>query len=86
MSLLSENVIPGNHGKIFSTNAKDSTNLLKIKKVILQLEGVKEVIINEDAFPREFIIHTSKLVSVETIENEVKKLGFHAIPKGLFEL
>tara|TARA_R110002167_G_scaffold13222_6_gene55591 strand:+ start:38382 stop:38642 length:261 start_codon:yes stop_codon:yes gene_type:complete len=86
MSLLSENVIPGNHGKIFSTNAKDSTSLLKIKKVILQLEGVKEVILNEDAFPREFIIHTSKLVSVESIENEVKKLGFHAIPKGLFEL
>jgi|TARA_R110000823_G_scaffold192607_2_gene324178 hypothetical protein len=86
MSLLSENVIPGNHGKIFSTNAKDLTSLLKIKKVILQLEGVKEVILNEDAFPREFIIHTSKLVSVESIENEVKKLGFHAIPKGLFEL
>ena len=86
MSLLSENVIPGNHGKIFSTNAKDSKSLLKIKKVISQLEGVKEVILNEDEFPREFIIHTSKLVSVESIENEVKKLGFHAIPKGLFEL
>ena len=86
MSLLSENVIPGNHGKIFSTNAKDSTSLLKIKKAILKLVGVKEVILNEDAFPREFIIHTSKLVSVESIENEVKKLGFHAIPKGLFEL
>mgnify|MGYP003661472577 CR=1 FL=1 len=55
MSLLSENVIPGNHGKIFSTNAKDLTSLLKIKKVILQLEGVKEVILNEDAFPREVL-------------------------------
>lgn len=86
MSLLSENVIPGNHGKIFGTNAKDSTSLLKVQKAILQIEGVKDVILNEDVLPREFTIHTSKLVSVENIENEVKKLGFHAIPKGLFKL
>ena len=32
MSLLSENVIPGNHGKIFGTNAKTHQELVKIKE------------------------------------------------------
>jgi len=27
MSLLSENIIPGNHGKVFGTNAKDQKDL-----------------------------------------------------------
>lgn len=86
MSLLSENVIPGNHGKIFGTDAKEMKDLIKIQKAILQIDGIKDVILNTDIFPREITIHTSKLVTIENIENKVKVLGFHIIPKGLFEL
>ena len=86
MSLLSENVIPGNYGKVFSTDAKTSSDLLKIEKIILQIEGITDVIFDETVFPREFTVHTSKLVSVEDIEKKVKILGFHAIPKALFDL
>ncbi|GBF21589.1 hypothetical protein C21_03775 [Arenibacter sp. NBRC 103722] len=86
MSLISENIIPGNHGKVFGTDAKEISDLLKIEKAILGIDGIKDVIINKEVFPREFTIHTSKLITVEYIANEVKKLGFHIIPKGIFEL
>jgi len=86
MSLLSDNVIPGNHGTTFGTNAKEHKDLVNIKDVILMLDGIQDVLIEEDKFPREFTIHTNKLVSVKDIEDAVQKTGFHAIPKSLFEL
>ncbi|MBR62910.1 MAG: hypothetical protein CMC60_02390 [Flavobacteriaceae bacterium] len=48
MSLLSENVIPGNHGKVFGTNAKDPQTLEKIKSPLELIDGVKDVIIHLD--------------------------------------
>ncbi|MFK5981616.1 MAG: heavy metal-associated domain-containing protein [Flavobacteriaceae bacterium] len=86
MSLLSENIIPGNHGKIFSTNAKDQKDLERINNKVLSLKGIKDVKINLDIFPREFTVYTSELVKVEVIEDIVKLTGFHAIPKDLFEI
>jgi hypothetical protein len=86
MSLLTENIIPGNHGKIFGTNAIEDLDLLTIKSSILELDGIKKVVFNTDIFPREFTVHTSKIVSIGDIENKVKSVGFHAIPKNLFEL
>lgn len=82
MSFLSKIVIPGNYGKIFSTDAKKEQNLLKIKETLLGLNGIKEVIINQDIFPYELEIHTSKVVKVKDIENAVKTVGFHVIAKG----
>jgi len=86
MSLLSENVIPGNHGKVFGTNAKNHTNMEKIKTALLKIAGIKDVLTNEDIFPLEFTVHTTKIVSVKEIEDAVISVGFHAIPKQLFPL
>lgn len=86
MSLLSDNVIPGNHGKIFGTNANEKQDLENIKTKILKIDGIKDVIINNEVFPKEFTIHTNNLVSVKDVENAVQSLGFHAIPKDIFEL
>jgi len=86
MSLLSENLIPGNHGKIFGTNAKENKDLERIKDKVLSIKGIKDVIINSEVYPREFTIHTTELVKVKDIEDIVITTGFHAIPKGLFEL
>ncbi len=86
MSLLTENIIPGNHGKIFGTNAIEDLDLLAIKSSLLELDGIKKVVFNTEIFPREFTVHTSKIVSIGDIENKVKSVGFHAIPKNLFEL
>jgi len=86
MSLLSENVIPGNHGKIFEVSAIKSIHLEKIKSAMLKVNGVKDVLINKDILPREITVLTSSLVKIEDIEKEVIKVGFHAIPKSLFPL
>ena len=86
MSLLSENVIPGNYGKIFETNATEHKDLIKIKNAISKVDGVKDVILDENEFPKKITIYTSSLVTVKDIEDVVIKTGFHAIPKSLFEL
>ena len=41
MSFINENVIPGKHGKIFETNAKNHEYVQKIQSSILALKGVK---------------------------------------------
>jgi hypothetical protein len=86
MSALKDNVIPGNHGEIFGTNAMEESHLMEIKTSLLKLDGIKDVLLNIEIFPREFTVHTSKMVAISDIENNVKSVGFHAIPKDLFEL
>ena len=86
MSVITENIIPGNHGRIFGTNASSTEEMEKIKSFLSKVDGVKDVVIVEGVFPREFIVHTTKLLSVVTIEDAVKRLDLHAIPKGWFHL
>ena len=86
MSLFSENVIPGYHGKIFATNAEYVSDLQRIKNEVMSIEGVKDVTYDSDVFPREFTVHTTKMVSVKDVEDAVIALGFHTVPKGLLEI
>lgn len=86
MSLINDNVIPGNHGKIFGTNANESSDLAIIKKRLLELDGISNIVLNESIFPKEFTVLTDKLVTIEAIEEQVKSTGFHAIPKSSLEL
>jgi hypothetical protein len=86
MSLLSENIIPGNYGKIFGTNAESVEDLKKIKKRVLAVKGVKDVILNSEVFPLEFTVHTKEVVDVKDVEDAVIKSGFHAVAKDVFEL
>lgn len=86
MSIISDNVIPGNDGKKFGTNAMEDKDLLQIKTILLELEGIKEVVLNMEIFPREFTLFTTKMIPITEIENKVREVGFHAIPKDLFDL
>jgi len=86
MSFLSKNVIPGNHGKVFGTNATSHQDLIIIQTAVQKIKGVKDAIIKEDVFPREITIHTEAVVSVKEIEDVVIAVGFHAIPKSIFPL
>ncbi len=81
MSLLKDNIIPGEQGKIFGTDAKENLDLEAIKSKILGIDGISEVIVNTDIFPREFTVYADKVVSVAEVEKNVKSIGFHAIPK-----
>lgn len=86
MKIISENVIPGNHGKIFETNAEDKRDLEDIKSAILQIEGIAEVFLNSEVFPREITVNTTSFVKVADIQRAVLSQGFHVIPKTLFAL
>ena len=86
MSIFSDHVIPGNHGKVFTTDAKKEEDLLRIKNRILSLEGVKDVLVNAAVFPAELTVHTVSLVTVEDVEKKAQLTGFHVIPKKMFEL
>ena len=86
MSLISENVIPGDHGKIFETNAENQSDLDQIKKAILRIEGVSEVLLDNDIYPREITVLTSTFVSVEEVAQAADEEGFHVLPKTLFHL
>ena len=85
MSIFSENVIPGNYGKVFTTDATKEADIERIKNRILSIAGIKDVIITA-TYPIDIVVHTTSLVKVDDIENEVNKTGFHVIPKKLFEL
>jgi len=85
MSLISEQVVPDNQGQIFGTDAQESEDLEKIKEKIMDLEGVKKVVIYDEVFPREFKIYTDRLVEVKIIEDAVIPLGFHVVPKDFLE-
>ena len=86
MSLLSENVVPDNRGKIFTTNAELKSDLEAIKQQLLTLRGVDDILVNHEKHPKELVIRTSKMVSVNDIEEQVKALGFNIIPKGIFAM
>lgn len=86
MTIVSENVIPGNHGKVFGTNAENRTSLNNIKKAILRVDGIRDVIIDEKVFPIELTVHTSQVVKIKEIQDAAISVGFHVIPKGLFPL
>ena len=51
MNTLTDTLIPGNHGKIFGTNAIKDLDLLEIKTALMELDGIKDVLLNTDIFP-----------------------------------
>lgn len=83
MSLLNDNIIPGEHGKVFGTNANEEMELIEIQNKLLQFIGITEVHINNSIFPKEFTVFTNKVISVDEIERLVKSIGYHAIPKNI---
>ena len=79
MSLLNENIIPGEHGKTFGTNAIEETELIEIKSKLLKIDGINDVQINNSIFPKEFTVFTNKVISIEDIEKAVKSIGYEII-------
>lgn len=84
MSFLSENVIPGNYGKKFTTDAKHQDEYTKIQDTLMELDGVKDVMFEDTDQPVVFVVHTNKVVSVKDIEDSVRQLNLHAVPTGPF--
>ncbi len=86
MSLIGDNVIPGDHGRVFIVDINELRDFEEVKEKLLKIYGVKDVIYNHEIFPREITIHSYNLVKVKEIQDEVRHKGFHAVPAGLFQL
>lgn len=84
MTFISENVIPGNYGKKFTTDADQPEDFKHIEDALMKLDGVQKIIFEEGSKPTVFIVQTNKVVSVKTIENKVKELELHAVATGPF--
>lgn len=83
MSLLTDNIIPGERGKVFGTNANEEIELIEIKNKLLKVDGIVKVDINNSIFPKEFTVFTNKVISVDNVERVVKSIGYHAIPRAI---
>lgn len=86
MSLYSENVIPGDHGKIFETDATKTEDLEKITQAILSIPGIRDVLVNPETYPREITVLTDSLVKISDVQTAANQEGFHVIARSLFHL
>lgn len=83
MTYINENIIPGNHGKTFTTDVNSPEDKSKLKAAIMKIEGVTKVIF-ETVYPSEVTIHTNKVVHITEIMDKTTELEFHVIAKGPF--
>ncbi|MBP1841314.1 hypothetical protein [Formosa algae] len=81
MEVLLDNVIPENHPRMFTTNASEHKELIKIKQAIMALDGVESVEFMDVVFPKQFRVSVSKMIEVRFIEEAVNDVGFNAIPR-----
>lgn len=86
MGFFTDNIIPGNHGVIFSTSAKEKEELDRLLEILKAVDGIKDVTYDEEKFPVEVTIHTYKLVNVSELQDRVNKADIHLVPKTLFGL
>lgn len=86
MSTLSENVIPSDYGKVFETDASGDLEIEVVKNAISVIQGIKDVFVSKEDFPKEITVHTSEVVSIEDIQNQVIAAGYHVVPRGMFAL
>ncbi|MGJ5640578.1 heavy-metal-associated domain-containing protein [Formosa sp. S-31] len=86
MDILLDNVIPGNHNRMFETNATDEQDLLQIKEAIMRIRAIEKVEIKSNRFPVRITVYAYKLVEIAKIEEAVHDLGFNIIPKQFLSI
>ncbi len=86
MGMIKDNVIPGDHGRVFMVDINNEKDFEEVREKILRIEGVKDVLYDAKVFPKEMTIHSLNLVKVTDIQDAVRQQGFHAVPAGLFQL
>lgn len=83
MTFISENIIPGNYGKKFTTDVNEPSEKSKLEAAILKVKGVTAVIFGT-TYPLELTVHTDKVVNISEIQEKAKELEYHVIPKEPF--
>ncbi len=85
-STIQEDIIPANHGKVFTVNIEDEYAFSDVQESVIQLTGIKEVLFDDGVFPHEVIIHTESPIRTDDVQQAVHKHGFQATPESTFPL
>ncbi|WP_158849243.1 heavy-metal-associated domain-containing protein [Algibacter sp. L1A34] len=83
MGFLEKNLIPGIHGMVFTINTKNEKDRAKVKKVLLKMPEIADVIFNTEAYPEEMTVSTNKVIAVEKLQKALIPYSFHALRKTL---
>lgn len=84
MSYINDIVIPGETGRVFTTNIKDKDKIENLKTLLLQMEGVTDVIVNQNSFPSELRLLTDRVLDISDLESVANTNGYHIIPKSFY--
>lgn len=84
MTFITENIIPGNYGKKFTTDVDKASEQARLEAAIKEVDGVTNVIFEKDVFPLEFTVHTDQVVHITELQDKARALGFHVIAKAPF--
>lgn len=84
MTFISENIIPGNYGKKFTTDVDEPSEKTKLEAGLMEVDGVKEVVFEDDVYPLEFTVYTNHVVNITDLQDKAQELGFHMFAKGPF--
>ena len=84
MYLLNDRIIPREYEKSFNTNAYTETELQQVSEALRTIPAIKDIIIDDEKYPRAFTVHTREELNVEEIENKIKALGYQAIASEYF--
>lgn len=83
MTYINDNIIPGNHGKTFTTDVNSPEDESRLKAALMKIDGVTNVIF-ETSYPSAVTIHTNKVVHVQEVMEAGQALKLHVLPKGPF--
>ncbi|TDU40118.1 hypothetical protein BXY82_2158 [Gelidibacter sediminis] len=84
MTFITENIIPGNYGKKFTTDVNEANEKSRLEAAIMEVNGVTKVIFEAGVYPLEFTVHTDQVVHITELQDKAKALGYHVIAKEPF--
>lgn len=86
MGYLSENIIPGKSGKTFLVGINNIEDYQAAVRVLSKIQGIGKIDYTDKVYPHELTIFTARPVPVKEIQQRMKYVGLHALPKTFFSL
>lgn len=76
--------IPGKYEQVYTITVDNLLNFEVIKAKLLSLEGVEDILFNDQPSPCEMTLLTDGTVTDESVQMVVVRYGYEAFPKKIF--
>jgi hypothetical protein len=73
--------IPGKYKQVYTINTKNLLDFEKVKAVLVELEGVEDVLYDDQLSPPEMALLTDGKLSDERVQQAAATLGYQIQPK-----